>query len=195
MDGMESLLNASGRRSGALGWAVLLPVVILVCMVYWGVRPWTWTVVLAAGAIALLAPAVAADLLPVTLIVLACVAFGLTRRDVALPQGSGTTDGYPLHALVFGDGLPHVVDLSMGVVLLAFGVWLVPRTIGAHSALAKRNSELVSRVRRLSGDPGGRGGYRGGRTAAGGTRSARRGSGPPGRAGHVVARDRTADPD
>jgi len=56
MDGMESLLNAFGQRSGALGWTVLLPVVMLVCMVYWDVRPWTWTVVLAAGAIALLAP-------------------------------------------------------------------------------------------------------------------------------------------
>ena len=150
MDGMESLLNASLRRFGALGWAALFPVVMLVCMVYWGVRPWTWTVVFAAAAIALLAPAVAADLLPVALIGLAGVAFLLIRRDVALPPGSGTTDGYPLHALVFGDGLPHVVDLSVGVVLLAFGVWLVPRTIGAHSALAERNSELVGRVRRLT---------------------------------------------
>jgi signal transduction histidine kinase len=150
MDGMERLLTTSLQRFGALGWAALLPVVMLVCMVYWGVRPWTFAVVLAAGAIALLAPAVAADLLPVALIGLACVAFGLVRRDSVLPQGSGTADGYPLHALVFGPGLPHVVDLSMGVVMLAFGVWLVPRTIGAHSALMKRNSELVSRVRRLT---------------------------------------------
>src|SRR5580658_1430618 len=150
MDGMERLLTPSLRRSGALGWAALLPVVTPVCMVYWGVRPWTFGVVLAAGAIALLAPAVAADLQPVALIGLACVAFGLIGRDSVLPQGSGTTDGYPLHALVFGDGLPHVVDLSMGIVMLAFGVWLVPRTIGAHSALTKRNSELVSRVRRLT---------------------------------------------
>jgi signal transduction histidine kinase len=138
MDGMERLLTASLGRFGALGWAALLPVVMLVCMV------------LTAGAVALLAPAAAADLVPVALIGLACDAFGLIRRDSVLPQGSGTTDGYPLHALVFGDGLPHVVDLSMGVVLLAFGVWLVPRTIGAHPALTKRNSELVSRVRRLT---------------------------------------------
>jgi len=120
----ESLLNASVRRSGILGWAALLPVVMLVCLVHWGVRPWTWSMVLAAGATALLAPAVAADLLPVALIVLACDAFGLTRRDIALPQGSGTTDGYPLHTFVFGNGLPHVVDLSVGIVLLAFGVWM-----------------------------------------------------------------------
>jgi signal transduction histidine kinase len=35
-------------------------------------------------------------------------------------------------------------------VLLAFGAWLVPRTIGAHSGLARRNSELLARVRRLT---------------------------------------------
>jgi signal transduction histidine kinase len=150
MEGVDSFLDISLRRFGALGWAALFPVVTLLCMVYWGARPWTWTVVLAAVAIALLTPAVAADLLPVTLIVLAGVAFLLIRRDVPLPPGSGTTDGYPLHSFVFGDGLPHVVDLSMGLVLLAFGVWLVPRTIGAHSALAERNSELVGRVLRLT---------------------------------------------
>jgi signal transduction histidine kinase len=149
MDGMASLLNAPVRRFWPPGWAALLPVVMLVCMVYWGVRPWTWAMVLAAAAIALLAPAVAADLLPVAVIGLAGVAFLLIRRDVPLPPGSGTTNGYPLHGLVFGDGVPHVVDLSAGLVMLAFGVWLVPRTIGAHSALAERNSELVGRVRRL----------------------------------------------
>jgi hypothetical protein len=86
----------------------------------------------------------------VTLIVLAGAAFLLIRRDVSLPPGSGTTRRYPLHSFVFGDGFPHVVDLSIGLVLLAFGVWLVPRTIGAHSALAERNSELVGRVLRLT---------------------------------------------
>ena len=150
MDGMESLLDASLRRFSALGWAALLPVVMLVCMVYWGIRPWTGAMVLAAAAIALLYPAVAADLLPVALIGLASVAFLLIRRNVPLPPGSGTTNGYPLHSLVFGDGFPHVVDLSMGVVLLAFGVLLVPCTIGAHSALVERNSELVGRVLRLT---------------------------------------------
>ena len=150
MDDVDSFSDLSVRRFGALGWAALLPVVMLVCMVYWGARPWTWTVVLAAAAIALLTPAVAADLLPVALIVLAGAAFLLIRRDVTLPPGSGTTNGYPLHSFVFGDGLPHVVDLSVGLVLLAFGVWLVPRTIGAHSALAERNSELVGRVLRLT---------------------------------------------
>lgn len=150
MSCMESLLASSARRFGELGWSALLPGVMLVCMVYWGVRPWTWTVVLAAGAIAFLAPAVGADLLAVTLIGFAACAFALVFRASTEPPGSGTMAGYPLHSLVFGDGLPHAVDLAAGVVMLAFGLWLVPRTIGAHSALAKRNSELASRVRRLA---------------------------------------------
>jgi hypothetical protein len=68
MAGVDSILDVSWRRFSAIGWAALLPLVMLVCMVYWGARPWTWIVVLAAAAIALLAPAVAADLRPVALI-------------------------------------------------------------------------------------------------------------------------------
>ena len=41
----------------------VFPVVMCLCFVCWGARPWTGTVVLAAAVIALLAPAVAADLL------------------------------------------------------------------------------------------------------------------------------------
>jgi hypothetical protein len=85
MDGMESLLNAWPRRFRTLGWAALFPLVMLVFTVYFGARPWTWTVVLAAGAITLLAPAVAADLLPVALIGLAAVAFALTQRTCRRP--------------------------------------------------------------------------------------------------------------
>jgi signal transduction histidine kinase len=110
----------------------VLPVVMLVCMLYWGAHPWTLIAVLAAVAIVLLAPAVAADLLPLALIGLASDAFVLLLRDSVLGR------------------LPRAVDLAAGVVLLAFGVWLVPRTIGAHSGLARRNSELVSRVGRLT---------------------------------------------
>ena len=96
----------------------------------------------------LLAQAAASDLLPVSLIGFACCAFALVRRSSTLPQGSGATAGYPLHALVFGDGWPRAVDLTAGRAMLAFGAWLVPRTIGPHSRLAKRNSELLSLVRR-----------------------------------------------
>jgi signal transduction histidine kinase len=40
--------------------------------------------------------------------------------------------------------------VAAGTVLVAFGTWLVPRTIGEHSGLARRNGELLNRVRRLT---------------------------------------------
>jgi hypothetical protein len=128
------------------------------CFVCWGERAWTGAVVLAAVVVAVLAPAVvvavlapavAADLLAVALIGFASFAFALSLRSSPLPSGSPTTAGYPLHTFVYGVGW-HPVDLGAGLVLLAFGSWLVPRTIGAHSGLARRNSELLARVRRLT---------------------------------------------
>jgi signal transduction histidine kinase len=147
---MERLLHGLPRRLRDLGRGALFPVVMLLSFVCWGARPWTWTVVLAGTAVALLAPALAADLLAVALIGFASCAFALFQRDSILPPGSGTTVGYPFHSLVFGDGSPHAVDMTAGLVMLAFGAWLVPRTIGARSGLARRNSELLNRVRRLS---------------------------------------------
>ena len=147
---MESVLTAVPGRLRALGWAALFPVVMCVCFVYWGARPWTWAVVLAAAAVTLLAPVVAADLLPVALIGFASCAFALVGRTSTLPSGSGTTAGYPFHSVVFGDGPPHAVDLTAGLLMLAFGAWLVPRTIGIHAGLARRNIDLLNRVRRLT---------------------------------------------
>jgi signal transduction histidine kinase len=143
-------LTALPGRLRALGWAAPFPVVMCVCFVYWGARPWTWAVVLAAVAVTLLAPVVAADLLPVALIGFASCAFALVGRTSTLPSGSGTTAGYPFHSVVFGNGPPHAVDLAAGLLMLAFGAWLVPRTVGIHAALARRNSDLLSRVRRLT---------------------------------------------
>ncbi len=39
MDGMESVMNVLPRRLRSLGWAAWLPVVMLVCTVYWGAVP------------------------------------------------------------------------------------------------------------------------------------------------------------
>jgi hypothetical protein len=146
---MESVLKTLPDRVSGLGWAALFPVVMFVPVVYWGARPWTWTVAAAAGVIALLAPTVAADLLAVALIGFASVAFALFERSSPLPSGSPTTAGYPLHRFVYGIGW-HPADVVAGLVMLAFGAWLVPRTIGVHSGLARRNHELLSRVRRLT---------------------------------------------
>ena len=65
-------------------------------------------------------------------------------------RAPGTAAATRCTALSSAAARPHVVDLAAGLVMLAFGAWLVPRTIGLHSGLAERNSELVSRVRRLT---------------------------------------------
>jgi hypothetical protein len=188
-----------GVRPNETGWpgaavpATPGPVVMLVSFVFWGMRPWTWTAVAAALAVTLLVPAVAADLLTVALIGCACYWFALTQRENILPPGSGTTVGYPFHSVVFGAGQPHVVDLAAGTVMLAAGAWLAPRTIGVHSGLARRNRELLSRVRRLTIT----------RVDAVDTAtaelqrtgSARWRSGAPGRAGYLAAGYGAADPD
>jgi signal transduction histidine kinase len=150
MDGMSTLVEVVPQRVRGAGWAAWFPVVMLVTTAYWGVRPWNVTVVLAAVALVLLAPALAADLVPVALIGFAACAFALAWRGGIMPPGSGTTRGYLFHGLLFTRHMPNNVDLTAGVVMLAFGAWLVPRTIGQHSGLARRNSELVGRVRRLT---------------------------------------------
>jgi signal transduction histidine kinase len=148
----------------SLGWARLLPFAMLWCMVYWGVHPWSWTLVLVTGVAALLVPAVAADLLSGGLIAMGLYSIGLA---IWMP-GSGSPDAYtavpgsgpippaefvrstPLHTLVFGFGWPQCFDACLGAAALGFGLWLIPRTIGAHAALARRNGELASRVSRLT---------------------------------------------
>jgi signal transduction histidine kinase len=136
-----------------LGWAAPLPLVTLIFTVYWGVRPWTLTIAIMATAVTLLAPAIAADLLPVFLIGLGSVALALTGRHDQMPMGSPSSHNYPLHTWVFGQGWPSwssMFDLTAGIVMLGSAAWLVPRTIGAHTALAQRNRELLGRVRKLT---------------------------------------------
>ena len=150
MDGMSTLLEALPPRLRATRWAALFPVVMLVSTLYWGVRPWTLAGVAAAFALTLLVPLLAADLLAVALIGFACCAFALALRGNITAPGSATTAGYPFHDLLFTRSMPNMLDLAAGLVMLSFGVWLVPRTIGPRSGLARRNTELVSRVRRLT---------------------------------------------
>ena len=142
--------NALPWQRRVLGRGALLPLVMLVTTVYWGIRPWTVLVIAAAGAVAVFAPPVAGGLAAIALIGFASCAFALFLRDSTNPPGSGTLRQYPLHSVVFGPGFPHAVNLTAGLVMLACGMWLVPRTIGGHSALARRNRELIGRVRRLS---------------------------------------------
>jgi len=151
----------------SVGWGRVLPFAMLWCMVYWGVHPWSWTLVLVAGVTALLATTVAADLTAGALMAIGCYSIGLVfqRAGAAVPFTLSVRPGgsvittttpavilrsTPLHTLVFGSGWPQCLDACFGAAALGLGVWLVPRTIGAHAALARRNRELASRVSRLT---------------------------------------------
>ncbi len=148
---MKTLANALPRPVRPHGWCLLLPVVMLAAFCCWGVRPWTGAVLVMAVGVTLLVPAFAADLVPVALIGFGMYACGLATRFSPLPPGSPTSAGYPLHTLLFGESNSHVgIDMTAGIVMLTIGAFLVPRTIGAHSVLARRNGELMSRVRRLA---------------------------------------------
>ncbi|HLH59103.1 MAG TPA: histidine kinase [Streptosporangiaceae bacterium] len=143
--------NALPRAMRSRGWAALLPLVMVISVFSWGARPWTEAAVFLAAAVALVAPVVAADLATVALLCFGLYWFALAGRYSPLPPGSATTAGYPLHALIFSPTRVHLfTDGTAGLIMLIFGAFLVPRTIGTHSVLAKRNGELVSRVRRLT---------------------------------------------
>ncbi len=149
MNAMDIARNARPGRLHPAGRGMLLPLAMIVCSLFWGVRPWTVLVIPVAAAIALLAPCLAGGLAAIALIGFASCAFALSMRASTLPPGSPAAAGYPLHHVLFGTGFPHAVDLTAGLVMLACGVWLVPRTIGP-SGLARRNRELIGRVRRLT---------------------------------------------
>src|SRR5271154_3254982 len=148
----------------SLGWARLLPFAMLWCIVYWGVHPWSWTLALGAGVPALLVPAVAADLAAGGLVAIGLYSLGLvvwqpgsgTPATATVTPGGSVITGpmylvrsTPLHTLLYGTGWPQCFDACLGAAALGFGLWLIPRTIGAHAALARRNGELASRVTRL----------------------------------------------
>jgi signal transduction histidine kinase len=172
MDGMN--IPSAARRLPHLGWGALLAPVMALSLTLWGVHLSTVIVVLLAASVWFIAPAVAADLLPIALINLGVNwiigAVSLARGDVAAPAGIGglltsfksiaaatNASAYSTHFIIVGtpgsatDMAPvAVIDAAAGLALVLFGLWLVPRTVGVHTGLVKRNSELSYRVEKLT---------------------------------------------
>ncbi len=175
MDDMNIPSATRLRRLPHLGWGALLAPVMALSLTLWGVHYSTLIVVLLAASVWYLAPAVAADLLPIALINLGVQwiigAVTLARGNIAEPAGIGglltnfqsiaNATNYPgsrAHFFIIGSPLSSspdmttaaVINASAGLALVLFGLWLVPRTIGVHTGLVKRNSELSSRVQTLT---------------------------------------------
>jgi signal transduction histidine kinase len=99
---------------------------------------------------------------------------GIVINSTATPPGGGpivrevipTTSGTVAPVISFAKGVgaaytTHTgpsgqwtvlagVEVAAGVALLLFGGWLVPRTIGRHARIMRRNGELSTRVRTLT---------------------------------------------
>jgi len=156
-----------------LGWGALLAPVMALSLTLWGVHYSTVIVVALAASVWFIAPAVAADLLPIALVNLGVQwiigAVSLARGDVAAPAGIGgllttfksiaaatNSSAYSTHFIIVGtsaspDMAPvAVIDAAAGLALVLFGLWLIPRTVGVHTGLVKRNSELSYRVEKLT---------------------------------------------
>ena len=140
-------------------WGVLLVPVTVVGLTVFGVRPWTVAAVVAALIVVVKWPRVAADLVPLALAAFAVRGFALAASWPSLaPGGPGPLAGPPGPGVMYGallvDSRP--MALLAGVeasAFLAFGAWLVPRTLGAHArTLLARDPDpdLAGRVQRLT---------------------------------------------
>ena len=159
MKGILALLPLP-RRLREAGWGVLLvPVALLVAGIFGKGITWGITAAAAAAA-ALLVPAVAADLAAAGTVCLGLYAAVLTGWVILAFYGVTANPFYNGASLaglnpfsgVFlaGSGSGVLLDVVKSTLLLGFGVWLVPRTIGVHSGLVRRNAALAGRVTRLT---------------------------------------------
>ena len=165
MDHMNRLLTSLPvpPRLRDAGWGVLLvPVALLIAAIFGGGVPLAVTVALAAAA-TLLVPAVAADLVATGVMLLGLYATFLTGWMIlAFYQVIGN-DFYTLYSgwgllagnaysdwFITSTGAGVALDVMLTTLIMAFGVWLAPRTIGVHAGLVKRNAALTSRVTRLA---------------------------------------------
>jgi signal transduction histidine kinase len=132
-------------------WALLLPAVVAIGMAAFGVRPWTIAAVIAALIIVIRWPVIAADLVPAALGVLAAYGF------LSAANWQDAPGMYP-HAMFYGmvwvDGPKSAIAAGAEAsAFLAFGAWLVPRTIGAHLRTVfdrVPDTDLAGRVQRLT---------------------------------------------
>ncbi len=137
-------------------WGILLVPVTAFGLTMFGVRPWTVAAIIVAVVISIRWPKLAGDLVPLLLVGFALYGFLLASRWIPGTPGPGPLPVAVPHVTWFG-AVPvdsETTSLLAGVeasVLLAFGAWLFPRTVGAHAhGNAPGPRELAGRVQRLT---------------------------------------------
>jgi signal transduction histidine kinase len=139
------------RREG--NWGILLVPVTSFGLTIFGVRPWTIAALVAAIVITIRWPRLAADLVPLVLVVFAAYGFMLVSRWVPGPRVLATPQPTQFGAISVDSSQTSLLAGVEASALLAFGAWLFPRTIGAHArgkAATGHEVELAGRVQRLT---------------------------------------------
>ncbi len=134
------------------GWGLALVPVTAIGLSVFGVRPWTVAAVVAALVITIWWPKVAADLVPFMLIALALRGFQLVARWGSLSAGLAEP-GVPYGFVTVAGRQTALAAGAEASAFLAFGAWLVPRTIGAHLRAVfdpVPDTDLAGRVQRLT---------------------------------------------
>jgi signal transduction histidine kinase len=140
------------QRAREIGWGLALVPATAIGMSVFGMSPWTVAAVAAAVVITIWWPKAAADLVPFVLVALALRGFQLAVHWQSLSAGINGP-GVP-YGLVTVDGRQSaLVAGAEASAFLAFGAWLVPRTIGTHMGrvfTAGADADLAGRVARLT---------------------------------------------
>ncbi len=134
-------------------WGIFLVPVTSFGLTMFGVRPWTVAAIIVAIVITIRWPRLAADLVPLVLVLFALYGFMLASRGVTGPRVFAAP-----RATWFGAVRVDSTDTSLlaGVeasALLALGAWLFPRTLGSHArgkGTSEQTAALAARVQRLT---------------------------------------------
>ena len=138
------------RRAGDIGWGLALVPATVIGLSVFGVRPWTLAAVIAALIVTIRWPQVAADLVPLVLGILALRGFQLAAHWAALPAGD-SGPGVPYGFVTVSGRHGALAAGAEASALMAFGAWLVPRTIVPHLRAAPGpDPDLAGRVRQLT---------------------------------------------
>jgi signal transduction histidine kinase len=118
-----------------LGWGTLLVPLALMGMQLWGMNTWTQSVLLCAIPVAVLAPAVAADLAALLLVAggIYGMLLGAFWPSIAWP--TARTDLFYGTVIVRSEWTAALAGME-GLALAVFGLWLIPRTLARHALVA-----------------------------------------------------------
>jgi signal transduction histidine kinase len=149
---VTGVLPGLRRRMLENRWGILLIPVAVIGLSVFGVHLWTVAAAVAAPAVLIWWPALAADLVPILLAAFAVRGFNIAAHWQAMP--------IPAHlpATLYGAILVSSRQLALlaggeACLFLAAAAWLVPRTIGAHARgmlTPGPDPELAGRVQRLT---------------------------------------------